>query len=298
MPVISTDVNVGTARVRLDSGLGSSIVLFNSGALSVFVGGSTVTAATGTPVGAGSWSPSLDLNPGDGLYGIVASGSSDVRVLEVQDVIGDPLDLVTLLEAKLAVSITDLTDTQFDLQLATYITAVSRYLDELCGAIVTRTVTDEIHTNPDRTIYLRQAPTSRTGVTSVVSVTEYVAGVAAVLTEETLTASGSSSFLVDPTQGSLIRRSSFNDYSWGGGSTSTRVAVTYTTGRYASTAAVDAKFKLSALEMLQNLWRLDLGGGTVTLGGYDTTPGGIATFALPNEVKGRLVLEFLPPVVA
>jgi hypothetical protein len=46
---------------------------------SVFVGGSGVTAASGIPLGGGI---SFDLDAGEALYGIVASGTVAVRVLE------------------------------------------------------------------------------------------------------------------------------------------------------------------------------------------------------------------------
>lgn len=46
---------------------------------SVFIGGSGVTTANGLPLGGGM---SFDLAAGEALYGIVASGTVAVRVLE------------------------------------------------------------------------------------------------------------------------------------------------------------------------------------------------------------------------
>ena len=58
----------------------SSLVMVNNGSVTVFVGAASVTTATGTPVAAGA---SISLSNFNGaLYGIVASGTCDVRTLE------------------------------------------------------------------------------------------------------------------------------------------------------------------------------------------------------------------------
>lgn len=62
-----------------------SMTLYNNGSVTIYVGGANVTSATGTPVGAGLWGPSLDVGPRNIVYAVTASGSSDVRVLEMSD---------------------------------------------------------------------------------------------------------------------------------------------------------------------------------------------------------------------
>lgn len=82
-------VTVTTTATRLDtvnesdSVSGSSVALYNNGSVTVYIGlAATVTAATGFPLAAGS-SMSFQLDgPGDTVFGIVASGTADVRVLE------------------------------------------------------------------------------------------------------------------------------------------------------------------------------------------------------------------------
>lgn len=90
MAVKSRAVSVTTAATRLDTvdtaavnEAAQSVAFYNAGSVTVYIGGSAVTTAAGTPVAASSWSPGIELAPGDGLFGIVASGTSECRVLEV-----------------------------------------------------------------------------------------------------------------------------------------------------------------------------------------------------------------------
>lgn len=85
-------VSVGITATRLDTvadqgdrKAGESITIYNDGAATVYIGGASVTASgakKGAPVPAASWGPGLDLGGDDGLYGIVASGTVNVIVLE------------------------------------------------------------------------------------------------------------------------------------------------------------------------------------------------------------------------
>lgn len=58
-----------------------SVVVHNSGSVTVFLGPSSVTTANGLPI-APNEKISLDINASVLLYGIVSSGSADVRTLE------------------------------------------------------------------------------------------------------------------------------------------------------------------------------------------------------------------------
>lgn len=95
-------VSVTTAATRLDTAnetgghRGSSIAAYNNGSAIVYLGGSGVTTATGLPLAPGAYF-STDLggtsdlpaetlagsDDHEGVYGIVASGTVEVRTFEV-----------------------------------------------------------------------------------------------------------------------------------------------------------------------------------------------------------------------
>ena len=86
MTVKATRVTVGTSPTKINSkpadGLsGSGGQARNRGAASVFVGGSDVTTTDGYEVEAGDVL-SFDLDQGENIYGIVASGTCEMHVLE------------------------------------------------------------------------------------------------------------------------------------------------------------------------------------------------------------------------
>ena len=80
-------VSVATTATRLDTEAetdsvhGSSISVYNNGAATVYLGESDVATTTGYPVAAGEHYAE-DIDPSVGLYGIVASGTVEVRVRE------------------------------------------------------------------------------------------------------------------------------------------------------------------------------------------------------------------------
>lgn len=81
-------VSVGTTATRLDtqadadSRADQRITLYNAGAVTVYLGGSDVTTATGVALAAGAYADET-LLAGSTLYGIVASGTCEVRVMQV-----------------------------------------------------------------------------------------------------------------------------------------------------------------------------------------------------------------------
>lgn len=180
----------------------------------------------------------------------------------------DTLDVVTLAEAE-----ADLGD-QDDTLLAAYITSVSRLLDKVCGPIVQRTVTSEVHDGGMGTIRLDEWP-----VASVTTLTEYQGTTAVTLTAEAVTTSPGNGYIAELGTGTIYRRSGKLDWTFYPGRAN--VVCTYVAGRYASTAAVDSRFKRAALITLRNLWQKEQGMGTVTFG-PDGQPVVGATFALPN----------------
>ena len=84
--MISTSITVGTTPTLLvASGLGfRTIWLHVEGNDPVYIGGSTVTTATGTPTEKHTSPIPVTLRAGDSLYGIAASGTIDMRVLRGQ----------------------------------------------------------------------------------------------------------------------------------------------------------------------------------------------------------------------
>jgi hypothetical protein len=88
MAVLSRAVTVTTSATRLDSDFdqrdtlsGSRFACHNASAVTVYVGGDDVTTANGLSVPAGA-QLSIDLSIADQVYGIVAAGTAEVRVLE------------------------------------------------------------------------------------------------------------------------------------------------------------------------------------------------------------------------
>lgn len=168
-------------------------------------------------------------------------------------------DVVSYDLARQALSIGPV-DTSRKVLLESAIEAVSQRMDELCGPIVQRTVTEIIEVPRwERVTDLRI-----TGgpVTSITSVKSYEDGVETTLTAETLTVAGDYLAELAPRvrpdgtsqmlSGRLLRRSSFSDWWWTCG---TRIQVVYTAGRYATTAAVADRFTQAALIALRSLWR-------------------------------------------
>lgn len=87
MSALARSVSVTTSATALnstptDSVSGSAILVHNIGATTVYLGGSGVTTATGAGLASGE-RLAVDLNFGESLYGIVASGTVECRVLEV-----------------------------------------------------------------------------------------------------------------------------------------------------------------------------------------------------------------------
>ncbi|HWH31205.1 MAG TPA: hypothetical protein VNU01_00895, partial [Egibacteraceae bacterium] len=160
----------------------------------------------------------------------------------------DTLDILTLAEGKTACNITG---TGHDTELAQFITAVSRRIDELCGPVVNRTVTDELHNGGRGFIRPRKTP-----VDSVTTLVEYRHTTDTSLTEETNATKQADGFMVDEEWAHnvrIIRRTSGSDAAFPAGRRN--VVLTYVAGRAANTAAVDAKFKRAAGDMLQRMWR-------------------------------------------
>lgn len=84
----SRAVTVTTTATRLDtidetdSVAGSAWSVYNNGSATIYIGGSDVTTANGTPVAAGEHYAADLGTVAEAVYGIVASGTVEVRVFE------------------------------------------------------------------------------------------------------------------------------------------------------------------------------------------------------------------------
>lgn len=198
----------------------------------------------------------------------------------------DLLDAITLNEAKNGLNIPT-SDTSQDTELAQVITAASRWLDDLVGPVVTRSVT-ETHHQPSGRIWLRKPP-----ALAVTSVTEYSGGVGTVLSAESVSVSGG--YLFDSALHAITRRATFYDSSF----TGQAVVIVYTAGRYASTADIDPRFKDACVTILQYLWSQR---GTSPQRAFDPETaqayGGSTWSAkgVNTQVRNMLIGEWIPAV--
>jgi hypothetical protein len=206
----------------------------------------------------------------------------------------DTYDLLSTTESRVAIGLTS-TDTSQDARLPSYVTAVSRRLDQLCGPIVQRTVTGETLDGGQRFVDLTYWP-----LQSLVSVTEYYGTAARTLTQETPGTVPTDSYVLYPWRawykGRLYRRSGGCDayFPTGRGN----VVVSYVAGRYANTAAVDVLFKQAASLTLSNIFRKEQRPVSPAFNSPDLLGDNEASslpgFLLPYVVEQLLVDEILP----
>lgn len=149
-------------------------------------------------------------------------------------------DILTFDEAQQAINMVGSGATHgFELEM--WVSAISEAIDDACGPVVVRTITDETHyVDGENVLYLRHTP-----VSTVTTVTEYRSGTGTPVTAEAVGVAGGYLLHND----TLTRRSSWSTSSWFG-----IVTVSYTAGRYATTDDVAAKFKLAAASILRRLW--------------------------------------------
>jgi hypothetical protein len=190
----------------------------------------------------------------------------------------DLLDVVTADECAAALDSLDVDDGQ----LPRYVTAVSRRIDGLCGPVVVRDVTDERHDGGRPTIALREIP-----VFAITSVTEYRSGTGVTVIADIDDVLATDGYVFDGLSGLLRRTVSGCARAWTPGYQN--VKVTYTPGRYATTADVDERFRQAAVMMVRHLWLADQGVGS-DMYGLST----VAPFATPNAVVDMLRDDLRP----
>lgn len=193
----------------------------------------------------------------------------------------DTLDLITLTEAKRAINV-DSSDTTNDTEIGALITRVSRLIDEKCGPVVARAVT-EAHDGGTSYVKLTDYP-----VSDVTTVTEYVGTVSTALDEESAGTQPAAAYLLDDRV--IRRRASGSDACFPAGRRN--VVVVFSAGRYAATASVDERFKGAASLTFAHYWRAEHGMGTGTFGGGEG-----ATFLLPNAAKELIARDLRDDVL-
>lgn len=198
-------------------------------------------------------------------------------------------DLVTEEEARAMVQLKHYGDAQ-QLLLGLMVGAMSDQIADLCGPVVRKTVTNEVHTDRygKRLLHLRCGP-----VTSVTTVQEG----ADTLTAEAWETAGD--YLLEPHttdtavgSGALIRRASLRDSTWG-----PNVRVSYVAGRVADTASVPAVFKEAMQVALRNWWRMEERSLGQT-GEFQTPQLAFPKFALPDAARLALRAERRPKAMA
>jgi len=192
-------------------------------------------------------------------------------------------DVLTPTEARTALGI-GAGDAKYETLLPIWITAVSTKLDSLVGPVVYSTITGELHSGGASHLYLKKSP-----VASVVSVVEYDSIAAGTLTASTNVSQPTAGFLVDTTAGKIVRRDGNANRIFPYGLDN--IYVTYVAGRYANTAAVEARFKAGAELMLKNLWRT-FENSAQNVNEFDVPRQNFPRFAVPNAVKDLLADEW------
>lgn len=241
----ATDPDTVTLEVTDPSGTTDS---YTYGGGQVTKSGTGVYTKTITVDEAGTW---LFTWTGTGAAADVADGWFEVYAVATVDA----LDILTFGEAKDALQQDRAGSTVNDDQLRQWVTGVSRRIDELCGPVVVRTITDELHDGGTSCIEPRKTP-----VSSITSLVEYDGTAATTLTAETNSSKPATGYLLDEDGGHYCivwRRGSGSDSTFAPGRRN--VVLTYEAGRYDDTEAVDARFKMAAGAALRRLWHREAG---------------------------------------
>lgn len=203
----------------------------------------------------------------------------------------DLLDILTLAEGQSAInSAAALAVTE----LEALITGVSGQIDELCGPVVARAVT-EYHDGGNWWVILDTPP-----ALSITSVAEYSrTGAATALTAEDHDTKPAAGYLLDGNEhrAKLLRRASGSSTPFLAGEQN--VAITYQAGRYADTASVAGKFKAAAASILRYVWQQEAAAWQQRPQAFDDfEPGTTGFLSIPDLIRNRLPGELRGPLVA
>lgn len=203
----------------------------------------------------------------------------------------DDLDILTIAEAEQAIGL-PINAPQQQANLELWVTSISRRLDDLCGPVVQRAVTDEWHDGYVPALFLLEQP-----VVSITTLTEYASTSPQALTADTIPAEVDEALTLAQygyrlDNGVLYRTASGSASTFG-----QRVRVSYIAGRYEDTASVDPKFKAAAGMILRRLWAREA--GAWARGGEMFQAEGVGFFkVVQTVVEEFLADELLAPAVA
>ena len=187
------------------------------------------------------------------------------------------LDVFTLEQAKKGLNVTVPVTQDPDIQ--GFVTAISQRFDDpdICGPVVQRTITAEITSGGRAWVRLKHRP-----IVSVASVT--IGG--------TVT----TAYVLDPDEGLLWSDAGFTRGR-------RNISVTYTAGRFATTAEVTERFIHAAQITFAHLWTAERGAGSSVFGNmdqdyqprYGMLATGVPSFAIPKAAREILGSEFRGP---
>lgn len=191
-------------------------------------------------------------------------------------------DILTLAEARLAVRI----PTGQTSELEAMITGLSTMVDDLCGPVVTRAVTEVVSGPYSGPILLMSTP-----VVSITSVVEHVG------TTNTTLAADTYQLDADGHLARLFARSAGYDITWTSGARN--YTVTLSSGRYANTAAVGYSWKERFRSLLAAKWQFE---SATWQRNRDDFPvdelGGVSTFNAEARIRELFASDLLPPGMA
>lgn len=199
-------------------------------------------------------------------------------------------DLLNLAAAK---DVLEYSSTTHDLEISALITGVSQRIDALCGPVVARTISNELHDGG--TIKIRPKYTPIFAVTTLV---EYDETTGTTLTAETNATKPAEGYILDGVgrhDTYIVRRSANCDYRFEPGRRN--IDLTYQAGRFSDTDSVSELFKRAATVFVQHLLGTTAPAWHTNPEWQDETPSQrmrVPGFATPHFVRDMLADELLP----
>lgn len=172
-----------------------------------------------------------------------------------------------------------------DVALARLVTAVSERIDQMCGPVINRAVTER-HNGGHPSLVLADYP-----IVAVTSITEWAGTTETVLAAETDLVKPASGYLHDPDTGIVYRRSGGADACFPIGRRN--IEVVYTAGRG---AIAPAKFAEAALLTIAHYWRRERSSSSSIDSLVEDSFG--AVYFLPRAALEMLGEDLREPVVA
>ncbi len=206
------------------------------------------------------------------------------------------LDILSATEASRAALGTDAT--AHEEQIQRMISAISARIDEICGPVVEREVT-EYHAGGREVIRPRQTP-----VSSVTTLRHWNGSSITVYTQDEWGEPPSADGFLLEQSGSyahdarIVRQSSGTHVCWLDGHRS--IELVYVAGRAADTDSVSPKFKLCAETILRRAWDREAGAWARGADPFQETAGGSSRFfkAIDPMVREFLADEMKPAAIA